>query len=96
MDQPYSSAEKSKTDEEIARLVQRGNVEVFSEIVSRYEQKLKRYGKKFLAGDPAAVEDAVQESFLKVYKNIRDFDVARKFSRLRVKHLYRFIHSIRM
>ncbi len=77
------------TDEEIARLVQSGDVEAFGILVTRYEAKLKRYGQKFLAGDRGAVEDAVQEAFLKAYKNIRDFDVSRKFS----SWLYRIAHN---
>lgn len=90
MEQPAQSSEQqSKSDEEVARLVQRGDVEIFGEIVRRYEAKLKRYGQKFLAGDRGAVEDAVQETFLKTYKNIQDFDTARKFS----SWVYRIAHN---
>lgn len=90
MEQPaQSSDEELKSDEEIARLVQWGNVELFGELVARYEIKLKRYGQKFLAGDWGAMEDAVQETFLKAYKNIQDFDTARKFS----SWLYRIAHN---
>jgi RNA polymerase sigma-70 factor (ECF subfamily) len=89
MDQPAYPAPQQKSDEEIARLVQTGNVDVFGELVGRYEQKLKRYGKKFLAGDEAAVEDAVQEAFLKAYQNILSFDVQRRFS----PWIYRIAHN---
>ncbi len=89
MDQPHSSAGQQKTDEEIARLVQRGNIEIFAELVSRYEQKLKRYGKKFLSNDTGSVEDAVQESFLKIYRNIQSYDPQRKFS----SWVYRIAHN---
>jgi RNA polymerase sigma-70 factor (ECF subfamily) len=89
MDQPNSSAGQLKTDEEIARLVQQGNVEIFAELAARYEQKLKRYGKKFLSGDLASVEDAVQESFLKIYRNIKSYDSQRKFS----SWVYRIAHN---
>lgn len=78
-----------ESDEEIARLVQSGDVEAFGELVGHYEQKLKRYGRKFLSSDRQAVEDAVQEAFLKAYQNILGFDSSRKFS----TWLYRIAHN---
>jgi RNA polymerase sigma-70 factor (ECF subfamily) len=89
MDQPNFSAAQQKTDEEIARLVQSGDIEIFRELVARYEAKLKRYGKKFLSGDQAAVEDAVQETFLKSYVNIKSYDSSRRFS----SWIYRIAHN---
>ena len=77
-----------QTDEEIARLVQSGNTELFGEIVNRYEEKIKRYGRKFLSGFED-IEDIVQDVFIKSYENIQSFDVKRKFS----SWLYRIAHN---
>ncbi len=87
MNQP--ELENQKSDEEIARLVQSGDIEAFGVLTARYEAKLKRYGKKFLSGDAGAVEDAVQESFMKAYQNILSFDASRKFS----SWMYRIAHN---
>ncbi|MBI4708671.1 MAG: RNA polymerase sigma factor [Candidatus Portnoybacteria bacterium] len=81
--------ETQKTDEEIARFVQSGDIEAFGLLVKRYEAKLKRYGRRFLSGDQAGVEDVVQEAFLKAYENIRSFDSSKKFS----PWLYRIAHN---
>jgi len=75
-------------DEEIAQLVQGGDVEVFGVLVDRYEKKIKHYGKKFLNKE-MDIEDVVQEVFLKAYRNIQGFDVKRKFS----SWLYRIAHN---
>ncbi len=77
-----------KTDEEIAVLVQRGDTEPFGELVTRYEQKMLRYARKFLLGKEDA-EDRVQNVFLKAYENIRSFDATRRFS----PWLYRIAHN---
>lgn len=80
-------ASKEK-DEEIARLVQSGDIDLFGEIVDRYEEKIKRYGRKFLKGIED-IEDIVQDIFIKAYQNIQSFDVKRKFS----SWLYRIAHN---
>ena len=77
-----------KTDEEIARLVQAGKKEAFGELVTRYESKMIRYGRKFLFGYED-VEDAVQEVFIKAYRNIQSFDATKKLS----SWLYRIAHN---
>ena len=77
-----------KTDEEIARLVQGGNTEAFGELVTRYESKMIRYGRKFLFGYEDT-EDAAQEVFIKAYRNIQGFDATKKFS----SWLYRIAHN---
>ncbi len=77
-----------RTDEEIAREVQRGDVESFRALVERYEPKLSRYARKFLfAGDD--VNDLVQEVFIKAYVNIQSFDANRRFS----PWIYRIAHN---
>ena len=67
------------TDEALAALVQRNNNEAFGVLMSRYQPKLLRYGRRFLARDEH-IEDAVQDIFIKTYQNIESFDATRSFS----------------
>src|SRR3989344_8250949 len=78
----------SRTDEEIALAVQKGDVESFGILVERFEANLLRFGRKFLA-DRQDIEDLVQEVFIKAYSNIQSFDVSRKFS----SWIYRIAHN---
>ncbi len=77
-----------RKDEEIAMLVQQGDVESFGLLVEHYEQKIKRYARKFLF-DTEDSQDMVQEVFLKAYINIQSFDPQRRFS----PWLYRIAHN---
>ncbi len=76
------------TDEEIAVRVQGGEQELFGTLMERYEQKLSRYGKKFLA-NPDNIEDIVQDVFISAFQNIQSFDTARRFS----PWIYRIAHN---
>ncbi len=76
------------TDEQLALLVQQGDKERFGLLMNRYEQKLSRYGNKFLFNE-GNVEDMVQEVFIKAYQNIQSFDPAQKFS----PWIYRVAHN---
>lgn len=78
-----------KTDEELATLVQGKNEEAFGVLMSRYQPKLLRYGRKFLS-DNAPIEDVVQEVFIKSYQNIQSFDATRPFS----PWMYRIAHNL--
>lgn len=75
-------------DEEIAHLIQSGKIEFFSILIGRYEDKIKRYSRKFLS-DFEDINDIVQDIFIKAYKNIQSFDTKRKFS----PWLYRIAHN---
>ncbi len=77
-----------KTDEEIAALVQSGDVESFGTLVERYEGKLMRYAGRFLFDDDDA-KDMVQNAFIKAYVNIQGFDATRRFS----PWIYRIAHN---
>ncbi len=77
-----------RTDEEIVAMVQSGDLESFGILVERYEDKLKRYAKKFLVGIED-IEDIVQEIFIKAYTNIKSFDRDKKFS----SWIYRIAHN---
>lgn len=78
-----------KTDEELASLVQGKNEAAFGVLMSRYQSKLLRYGRKFLS-DNAPIEDVVQEVFIKTYQNIQSYDAARPFS----PWIYRIAHNM--
>ncbi len=78
----------SSSDEDIVREVQTGTTDAFGVLVERYEDKMKRYARRFLFGYEEA-EDLVQEVFLKAYTNIYSFDSTRKFS----SWLYRIAHN---
>lgn len=79
---------ESELDEEIALRVQSGDAEAFGVLMGRYEAKLLRYGRKFL-GDVDAIEDAVQEIFIKAYEHLQSFDVRQRFS----PWIYRIAHN---
>jgi len=79
---------EENNDEKIAKSVQSGKVELFGVLIEKYEGKIKRYGRKFLA-DSEDINDIVQDIFLKAYENIKSFDTKRKFS----TWLYRIAHN---
>lgn len=76
------------TDEEIVKLVQKGDNESFGILIERYEAKMLRYAHKFLFNKENA-EDLVQEIFIKSYTNIESFNLEMKFS----SWLYRIAHN---
>lgn len=88
MESPVNNDKNFKTDEEIARAVQKGASEEFGVLVDRYEAKLTRYAHKFLA-NREDVKDLVQEVFIKTYKNIKSFNPSRRFS----PWIYRIAHN---
>jgi RNA polymerase sigma-70 factor (ECF subfamily) len=77
-----------KTDEDIARLVQNGDTEAFGVLVERYEEKLLRYGRRFLAARED-IEDIVQDAFISAYRNMKSFDTGKRFS----PWIYRIAHN---
>src|SRR5665213_1185946 len=76
------------TDEALAALVQGNNYEALGVLMDRYQAKLLRYGRRFLAQD-ANITDVVQDVFVKAYENIQSFDSTRKFS----PWIYRIAHN---
>ncbi len=76
------------SDETLVTRVLEGKTEAFGMLVRRYEQKLLRYGRRFLSGRED-IEDIVQEVFLRAYENLRSFDKSRRFS----PWIYRIAHN---
>ncbi len=76
------------TDEDLALLVQEGDQQALATLMERYTGKLLRYGRQFLYSSDS-IGDIVQDVFVTVYENIRDFDATRKFS----PWIYRIAHN---
>lgn len=65
-----------------ARLVEdarRGDQEAFGELVKRYERRLVRVIVRFIH-DPELARDLAQETFLRIYERLDQFDPSRRFS----------------
>jgi RNA polymerase sigma-70 factor, ECF subfamily len=62
-------------------------VDFFSCLYERYEDRLLRYIRRLGAGEDA--EDILQEAFIRVWKNLNAFDQSLKFS----SWLYRIVHN---
>jgi RNA polymerase sigma-70 factor (ECF subfamily) len=68
-----------KSDEELAREARAGSRRSFEELACRYKRRLFVYLRPRLASDEDA-EDMVQDTFLKLYRNIASYDPAYRFS----------------
>ena len=64
---------------EILDQVQKGNQEAFTQLVETYQRPVYNLCYRML-GDANEAEDASQETFLRVYKNIKRYDHKRPFS----------------
>jgi RNA polymerase sigma-70 factor (ECF subfamily) len=76
------------TDEKVVEHTRSKNKEAYTEIVSRYQDKLIRYA-KYLLNDDEKAADVVQESFIKAYINLNSFNSKKKFS----SWIYRIVHN---
>jgi RNA polymerase sigma-70 factor (ECF subfamily) len=72
-------ATDARTDEELAREARAGSRRSFEELAVRYRRRLFVYLRPRLASDEDA-EDLVQETFLKLYRNVAGYDPAYRFS----------------
>jgi len=79
---------KVAEDNTLIKLVKSGHSEIYDEIVKRYEKKLFSYIYR-LVGNKEEAEDILQNVFVKAYKNIKTFDIERKFS----SWIYRIAHN---
>jgi RNA polymerase sigma-70 factor (ECF subfamily) len=68
-----------RTDEELAREARAGSSRSFDELARRYKRRLFVYLRPRLGSDEDA-EDMVQDTFLKLYRNIGSYDPAFKFT----------------
>jgi RNA polymerase sigma-70 factor (ECF subfamily) len=68
-----------KTDSELAVSASHGNEEAFRELLARYRSKVIGICVKML-GDSAEIEDAAQDTFVKVFNHLRKYDPERSFA----------------
>jgi len=79
---------ESLEDEKLVAIVIEENQELYSHIVHRYQAKLIRYSRSILY-DQDMAEDAVQNTFIKAYQNLRGFNTKLKFS----SWIFRITHN---
>ena len=77
------------SDTELVEAINAGRHDLFQEVVKRYEIKLYNFGLR-MCGDTRDAEDMVQETFLNVFKYLKDFRYETKFK----NWLYRIAASI--
>lgn len=65
------------------------DVHAFGELIERYQQKLIRYILRISHFTSEEAEEILQESFLKAWKNLNDFDTSLSFS----SWIYRIVHN---
>lgn len=75
-------------DEELAKLTIEAS-QAFDELIIRYEPKLRRYLVRLTRLSKEDIDDVLQETFIKTYKNIASFDEDLKFS----SWIYRIAHN---
>jgi RNA polymerase sigma-70 factor, ECF subfamily len=69
---------KIDQDFELIRAIQAGQKERFPELMQRYEQALYNFGLK-MCGQSSDAEDIVQDTFINVFKYLKDFRYETKF-----------------
>ena len=74
-----SEPTKLTTDEELALEAQAGSRRCFEELIARYSSKLFHFLRPKIS-NVSDVEDIIQETFYKLYKNIFRYDPKWKFS----------------
>jgi len=79
IEKPQDSDLKSKTDEELIRMVARGNEMAFEILMDRYERPLVTFCYGFMR-DVQRAEDITQEAFLRVFRNAYRYKPMARFS----------------
>jgi RNA polymerase sigma-70 factor, ECF subfamily len=77
------------TDEEIVKLILKGNKDKYADIIERYEAKLFGYIKHLINQSNDEVEDMLQEVFISAYVNLQGFDTKKNFS----SWIFRIAHN---
>src|SRR5215210_8571501 len=65
-------------DEALVQQAQEGDADAFRELVERHSTRVFRLSWR-ITGDEASAEDAVQETFLRVYRSLHRFDARSRF-----------------
>ena len=80
--------DSSQSDNELVSRALENQV-FFGILMKRYSEKLARYVRRISNFDEEEIEDVLQDVFIKVYKNLNDFDQNLKFS----SWIYRITHN---
>ncbi len=64
----------------IARVLVNGDDHAFGELVKRHQSSVRNFLRGWLHGDASRADDLAQETFLKAYKNLRQFGGQGQFS----------------
>jgi len=78
MPTPPNRKKKQDKDAELIRAINAGKHDLFHELVTRYQQSLYNFGFR-MCGNAQDTEDIVQETFLNVFKYLKDFRYETKF-----------------
>jgi len=78
IDTPIPDEPIEFSDARLVEEVRGGNTEAFAGLVNRYERKLLRVIGRMIS-DPELVRDLAQETFLRVFQNLHQFDTSRRF-----------------
>ncbi len=73
-----SSTRNNRNDTELVQAIQSGQVDLFQDLVLRYERKLYNFGLR-MCRDVHDAEDLVQDTFLNVFKYLNGFRHEAKF-----------------
>lgn len=79
---------KTQTDEELVALTLQDQA-FFGLLIDRYEAKIRRYIYRISSIPSVEIDDALQEVFINVYKNLNGFDQSLSFS----SWIYRISHN---
>lgn len=78
----------SLSDEQVVNEVLNTDIEMYEILVKRYDKKLLRYADSII-GNQDDAKDAVQQAFIRAYKNLNSFNSRLKFS----SWIYRITHN---
>ncbi|MDT8393239.1 MAG: RNA polymerase sigma factor [Bacteroidales bacterium] len=81
------NCDKFDDDEIIKRSLE--NLDYFKCLYERYKQKLKHYIKRISFTSEEEADDILQEAFIKIWKNLHEYDSSLKLS----SWLYRIVHN---
>lgn len=70
---------KTELDPAIIELARRGDTRAFAQIVQRYQSPVYNLAYRML-GNPADAEDAAQETFLRVFAQLKSYHANQKFA----------------
>ncbi len=79
---------KELSDKELIEKIRTSDQELYAVIIDRYQDKLLRYAYNLIKNKDKAI-DIVQESFVKAFINLNDFNTEKKFS----SWIYRIVHN---